>query len=96
MEGQTADIAMITTEIYRQLTAGINSLEECGIIYMSVSADDRHVTILPKNWLSDSIAMRFTDITEGSKKNSIQEMQYERFIRTMAEMVEKYQADFQN
>lgn len=87
---------MLTQEICSQLMAKINSFCKGDIIYSTARAENRQITVLHKKQSDDNIAMRFTAITEGSKRNSIQEMQYERFIRTMAEMVEKYQIGFPN
>lgn len=87
---------MLTQKICSQLMAKINSFCKGDIIYSTACAGNRQITVLREKLPDDNIAMRFTAITEDSKRNSIQEMQYERFIQTMAEMVEKYQIGFKN
>lgn len=91
-----AKTTMPAQGIYLQCPADFKALRKGDIVYAKSSVDINigQITTLPEERLGGNVAMRFTGITKSHERNRIQEMQYEGFIRTMAEMMEKYQTGF--
>lgn len=86
MIGNFLDVVMVTKEQCQQLAETVTSLCKGDIIYADTAHVNRQTTVLTGRCMSVS----FTGIVNSSEMDSIQDMQYGRFILTMAEMMQKY------